>query len=70
MDEMMRQISNKMGWKPYIRNKMEVHLCESVSGRYLKKTDIFFKSQTTHRLTEDGVPVVPEYMRVHCLEKS
>ena len=61
LDNMMRQISNEMGWKSYQRNFVEVNLCESVSGRYLSKKDIFFKGQTIHHLTEDGVPLVREY---------
>ena len=63
IDDMMRKVCDQLQWEPYLRNMVEVHLCESVSGRLLKRNDVFFKNQTIHRLTEDGVPQVRQYGR-------
>ena len=60
IDHNMEMISNEMKWSEYRRDKVEVHLCESMANRYLNKKDLFFRGQKIFNLI-DGKPMVKDF---------
>jgi hypothetical protein len=56
-DKLMKGVSEAMGWKPYNRSRVEIHLCESFPGRALQKKDVFRLSQSIFDVSYDGIPV-------------
>ena len=61
IDQNMRLVAWKLGWKRYRRDYVEVHMCESLPGRYLNKKDIFFVGQNCFELNSLGIPCTQEY---------
>ena len=57
----MRLVAWKLGWKRYQHDYVEVHMCESLPGRYLNKKDIFFVGQNCFELNTHDIPCTQEY---------
>ena len=54
VNNLMQMVSTEMRWPWFRRNKVEVYLCESMSGRCLNKKDLFFNKQSIFFLPNEG----------------
>ena len=55
IDLLMKQLSHKMNLTRFRRDYTEVHMCESVPGRFLEKQDLFVVGQNVYKNNIDGV---------------
>ena len=61
LDDAMKTISDMLGYDTYLRDRMELNLCESVYGRTLGKVDVFKYGQRIFNLEINGVGVYKEF---------
>ena len=61
LDESLKYLSDGIGCKDYLRSQVEVLLCESFSGCYLQKKDVFIRGESIHILSNDGFPMIKPY---------
>ena len=61
IDGLMKQLSHRMNLTHFRRDYTEVHMCESVPGRYLEKQDLFVVGQDVFENNTDGVACFKEY---------
>ena len=55
-DQLMESVAFKMSWKPFHRDQVELHLCESMPNRCLGLKDIFVVGDNIFHLASNGVP--------------
>ena len=61
IDGLMKQLSHEMNQTHFRRDYTEVHMCESVPGRFLEKHDLFVVGQNVFENNIDGVACFKEY---------
>ena len=60
-DQLMQSVSSSMAWKPYRRDNVELHLCESVPNRYLGLKDLFVVGDNIFLLQPGGHPMTKAF---------
>ena len=61
IDAVMKAISHCLNLKTHRRDYIEVHMCESVPGRFLEKRDLFVVGQNIFENNTNGVACFKEY---------